>query len=393
MSSVPSSASLAILARLLSFDTTSRESNLALIDWVVDYLAGHGVAAKLTHSDDGSKANLYAAIGDASLPAIILSGHTDVVPVDGQVWQFPTFALTQADGKVYGRGSADMKGFIACVLAQVPQWVALAQSQCWHRSLGIALSYDEEVGCLGVGRLIADLQARQVPVAGCIIGEPTGMRPVIAHKGIAHYRCRVQGRAAHSSLTPQGVNAIEYAARLITHIRKLADTEASFGNRHPLYDVPFTTLQTGLITGGNAANIVPKSCEFVFEVRWLPGDQHERFVSSVRDYAVNLLQEMREVAPEADISFEQLVNCPPFQSEDGGEIREHVAVLCGCQGGDAVAYTTEAGRFHEAGIACVVCGPGSIVQAHRPDEFVELSQLAACEAWLAALQARVIAAV
>lgn len=390
MSAQPAAATLAILERLLSFDTTSRESNLALIDWVVAYLAEHGISATLTHNDDGSKANLYAAIGDAALPAIILSGHTDVVPVDGQLWSYPPFVLSQHDGKVYGRGSADMKGFIACVLAQVPAWVQLAAEQRWQRSLGIALSYDEEVGCLGVGRLIADLQARQVPVAGCIIGEPTNMRPVVAHKGIAHYRCSVQGRAAHSSLTPQGVNAIEYAARLITHIRKLADTEASFGNRHPLYDVPFTTLQTGLINGGNAANIVPKSCEFVFEVRWLPGDQHERFVSSVRDYAANLLQEMRQVAPEADISFQPLVNCPPFQSEDGCEIRQHVAALCACQGGDAVAYTTEAGRFAEAGIACVVCGPGSIVQAHRPDEFVTLAQLAACESWLAALQQRLI---
>lgn len=390
MSTQPSASVLAILQRLLSFDTTSRESNLDLIHWVVGYLAEHGVAATLTHNDDGSKANLYAAIGDAALPAIVLSGHTDVVPVDGQLWQYPAFEMSQADGRVYGRGSADMKGFIACVLAQVPQWVRLAAEQRWQRSIGIALSYDEEVGCLGVGRLIADLQARQVPVAGCIIGEPTSMRPVIAHKGIAHYRCSVQGRAAHSSLTPQGVNAIEYAARLITHIRKLADTEASFGNRHPLYDVPFTTLQTGLISGGNAANIVPKSCEFVFEVRWLPGDHHERFVSSVGDYAASLIQEMRQVAPEADISFEQLVNCPPFQSEEGCEVREHAAALCGCHGGDAVAYTTEAGRFAEAGIACVVCGPGSIVQAHRPDEFVELAQLAACEQWLSALQRRLV---
>ncbi|WP_174874538.1 acetylornithine deacetylase [Vogesella oryzae] len=391
MSAIPSSSTLTILVQLLAFDTTSRESNLALIDWVADYLDGYGIHSTLTFSDDRHKANLYATIGDSSLPAIILSGHTDVVPVDGQTWQYPPFAATKTDDRIYGRGSADMKGFVACVLAMVPAWAALAQTQHWTRSLGIALSYDEEVGCLGVGRLIADLQARQVPVAGCIIGEPTNMRPVIAHKGIAHYRCHVQGRAAHSSLTPQGVNAIEYAARLITHIRKLADTEASFGNRHPLYDVPFTTLQTGLISGGNAANIVPKSCEFVFEVRWLPGDAHERFVSSVRDYASSLQQEMREIAPEAEISFEQLVNCPPFQSEEGGEIREHVAALCGCHGGDAVAYTTEAGRFHEAGIACVVCGPGSIVQAHRPDEFVELDQLAACEAWLSALQARLVA--
>ena len=371
-----------ILSRLLSFDTTSRCSNLALIEWVSAWLAGYGVASTLTFNDDGSKANLFAQLGDTSLPAVVLSGHTDVVPVDGQLWHYPPFEMTVTDGLVYGRGSADMKGFIACVLAAVPRWHQLAAQGGMSRSLGIALSYDEEVGCLGVGRLIDDLQARQVAVAGCIIGEPTQMRPVIAHKGIAHYRCRVRGRAAHSSLTPQGVNAIEYAARLVTHIRKLADAEQSFGTRHPLYDVPFATLQTGLIAGGNAANIVPKDCEFVFEVRWLPGDQHERFVASVQDYARALLAEMQQVAPEADISFEALVNCPPFEYTPDSEIAQHVAALCpGCSR-DAVAYTTEAGRFHVAGIPCVVCGPGAIEQAHRPDEYVSQAQLAACDVWL-----------
>lgn len=386
------SATEAILSRLLSFDTTSRASNLALIEWVKAYLSEHGVSSTLTFNDEGSKANLYAQLGDPALPAVILSGHTDVVPVDGQQWQFSPFDMTLHDDRVYGRGSADMKGFIACVLAAVPRWQALAAQQPMARSVGIALSYDEEVGCLGVGRLIDDLLARQLPVAGCIIGEPTMMRPVIAHKGIAHYRVRLRGRAAHSSLTPQGVNAIEYAAKLITHIRKLADTEQSFGARHPLYDVPFATLQTGLIAGGNAANIVPKDCEFVFEMRWLPGDRHERFVESVKDYAAVLLAEMQQVAPEADISFEPLVNCPPFEYTRDSEITRHVEALCpGCSH-DAVAYTTEAGRFHEAGIPCVVCGPGSIEQAHRPDEFVARSQLAACDHWLDQLFQRLIRA-
>lgn len=386
------SATEVILNRLLSFDTTSRTSNLALIEWVQVYLADLGVASTLTFNDEGSKANLYASLGDASLPAVILSGHTDVVPVDGQNWQFPPFDMTLQDERLYGRGSADMKGFIACVLAAVPRWQALAARQPMARSIGIALSYDEEVGCLGVGRLIDDLLARQVPVAGCIIGEPTMMRPVIAHKGIAHYRVRLRGRAAHSSLTPQGVNAIEYAAKLITHIRKLADAEQSFGTRHPLYDVPFATLQTGLIAGGNAANIVPKDCEFVFEMRWLPGDRHERFVESVKDYAAVLLAEMQQVAPEADISFEPLVNCPPFEYTRDSEITHHVDALCtGCSH-DAVAYTTEAGRFHEAGIPCVVCGPGSIEQAHRPDEFVARSQLMSCDDWLDLLFQRLIRA-
>lgn len=243
-----------LLAELIGFDTTSRNSNLQLIEWVRRYLAGHGLASRLTHSDDGSKANLFCRIGGDDLPLIVLSGHSDVVPVDGQDWSYPPFQLTDGgDGRLYGRGSADMKGFIACVLARVPDFVALAKAGQLRQGIGIALSYDEEVGCLGVGRLIDDLVAQGVTVAGCLIGEPTSMRPVVAHKGIAHYRCRVRGRAAHSSLTPYGVNAIEYAARLITHIRKLADAEASFGHRQPLYDVPFTTMQTGVIRGGVAA--------------------------------------------------------------------------------------------------------------------------------------------
>lgn len=380
----------AILAQLIAFDTTSRESNLALIRWVQGYLAQFGVDSTLTFSDAGDKANLFAVIGDAALPIVVLSGHTDVVPVDGQSWQSDPFVMSERDGRLYGRGSCDMKGFIACVLSLVEEWTRLAAAGQLQRAIGIALSYDEEVGCLGVGRLIADLQRRQLPVEGCIIGEPTMMRPVIAHKGIAHYRCRVLGRAAHSSLTPRGVNAIEYAARLIVHIRKLADAEQSFGMRQALYDVPFTTLQTGVIHGGTAANIVPKDCEFVFECRWLPGDDHQRFVDSVREYAALLSAEMQQVAPEAAISFEPLVNCPPFESDAGSSVRQHVDTLChGCRG-EAVAYTTEAGRFAEAGIAAVVCGPGSIEQAHRPDEFVELGQLALCRDWLLRLTGRLV---
>lgn len=378
----------AILAKLIAFDTTSRVSNLALIQWVADYLQQFGLVSTLTFSDAGDKANLFALIGDAALPVIVLSGHSDVVPVDGQAWSSDPFSLREQDGRLYGRGSCDMKGFIACVLAQVPHWTRLAAAQQLDRAIGIAISYDEEIGCLGVGRLIADLQQQQLDIEGCIIGEPTMMQPVIAHKGIAHYRCRVSGRAAHSSLTPQGVNAIEYAARLVLHIRRLADAEQSFGVQKTLYDVPFATLQTGLIQGGTAANIVPKDCEFVFECRWLPGDSHQRFVDSVRDYAAVLLAEMQSIAPEADIRFEQLVDCPPFESDPQSSVRQHVAALCcGCAN-EAVAYTTEAGRFAEAGIAAVVCGPGSIEQAHRPDEFIDISQLQACSDWLLRLTAR-----
>lgn len=377
-----------ILAKLISFDTTSRFSNLQLIEWVSAYLHSQGVNVTLTHSDEGNKANLFALIGGADMPVVVLSGHTDVVPVDGQVWQTAPFALAERDGRYYGRGTCDMKGFIACVLALVPLWQRLAAEGRLQRAVGIALSYDEEIGCLGVGRLIADVKARGLNVEGCIIGEPTMMRPVIAHKGIAHYRCRVIGRAAHSSLTPQGVNAIEYAAKLILHIRRLAEAEQSFGAQKSLYDVPFNTLQTGLIQGGAAANIVPKDCEFVFECRWLPGDNHQRFVESVTAYAQTLIGEMRQIAPEADIVLEQLVDCPPFESPQDSTVCAHVMSLCGCHDGDAVAYTTEAGRFAEAGIATIVCGPGSIEQAHRPDEFIDGAQLVLCDDWLRRLTQR-----
>ncbi|WP_028534286.1 acetylornithine deacetylase [Paludibacterium yongneupense] len=374
-----------LLERLVAFDTTSRHSNLALIEWVAAYLQRHGVASRFSYNDDRSKANLFARIGPEGRPVLLLSGHSDVVPVDGQVWQSDPFVLSEREGRYYGRGAADMKGFIACVLASVPDWVELARNGLLEQPLGIALSYDEEVGCLGVAGLIDDLKAGGIEVAGCIIGEPTSMVPVVAHKGIAHYRCRVTGRAAHSSLTPRGVNAIEYAARLIAHIRRLADAEAQFGRRHALYDVPFATLQTGMVRGGTAANIVPGECEFVFECRWLPGDRHQRYVDSLRDYAATVLGEMREVAPEADIELEALVDCPPFEADAASRVMALVDTLCGGVEGQGVAYTTEAGRFHEAGIPCVVCGPGAIEQAHRADEYIEGEQIETCCRWLQTL--------
>lgn len=371
-----------LLTRLVAFDTTSRLSNLDLIDWVADYLSGFGIESRLTYNDDKRKANLFARIGPEDQPAVVLSGHTDVVPVDGQAWDTNPFTLTERDGKLYARGSCDMKGFIACALALVPETVALAKAGKLLRPLGLAFSFDEEVGCLGVQTMIADLKASGIPISGCIVGEPTDMKPVIAHKGIAHYQCRVIGREAHSSLTPYGVNAIEYAARLIAHLRLLADTESAFGHRNALYDVPFTTLQTGLIKGGIAANIVPRDCEFVFECRWLPGDNPERFLQLLFDQVATLKTEMREVAPEADIVIEPLVFCPAFEALPDSEVMRAATHLCGCHEGSGVAYSTEAGFFLEAGIPAVVCGPGSIKQAHKPNEFIEISQLYECDAWL-----------
>jgi acetylornithine deacetylase len=373
------------LARLVSFDTTSRHSNLGLIRWVESQLSDWGVASQLTYNEAGTKANLFARIGPPDLPVLLLSGHSDVVPVDGQLWDTPPFALTERDGRYYARGAADMKGFIACVLDCLPEILALADSGKLLQPIALALSYDEEVGCLGVPRLIQDLNRRGIEVAGCIVGEPTEMRPVIAHKGIAHFLCAIRGRSAHSSLTPQGVNAIEYAAKLISHIRKLADTEAQFGRTRPLYDVPHATLQTGTIHGGTVANIVPRDCEFVFECRWLPGDQLDRHLGSIYEYAHILLEEMRAIAPEADIRFEQLVDCQPFETESKSVLMDYIAELSAGMAQQAVAYTTEAGCFSAAGFPCVVIGPGSIEQAHKPNEYIEISQLNACRDWLSRL--------
>lgn len=383
------SSVLEILSTLVAFDTTSRHSNLALIEWVEHYLAHFGIASRLTWSDDQKKANLFACVGPTDKPLLLLSGHTDVVPVDGQKWRTPPFSLHVTHQRAYGRGTSDMKGFIACLLAWVPALVSRAQKGELKQAIGIALSYDEEIGCLGVGRLINDLVAMGVVISGCIVGEPTAMQAIIAHKGIAHYRCRVLGRAAHSSLTPNGVNAIEYASSLIQYIRKLAEVESQAGQRNPVYDVPFSTLQTGMIGGGCAANIIPKECEFVFECRWLPGDSPQRFLSLIEEYAKKLMTEMHTVAPESTIVFEELVKCPPFEAVKNSVVLHYIRERKeGHYPGRGVAYTTEAGHFSAAGIPSVVFGPGSINQAHCPDEYIELAELDACVAWMNWLETR-----
>jgi acetylornithine deacetylase len=376
---------LPFLSALVGFDTTSSRSNLELIAWVEQQLHALGIDSHLSYHPDGSKANLFARVGPDDAPLLILSGHSDVVPVGQQTWQSDPFVLSERDGRFYARGAADMKGFIACVLAWLPQVVEQHARGALQQPVALALSFDEEVGCLGVPHLIRDLIARGEQVGGCIIGEPTEMRPIVAHKGIAHVRCRISGRAAHSSLTPQGVNAIEYAARLIGHIRKLAETEARLGRSDPLYDVPYATLQTGTIQGGTVPNIVPRDCEFVFECRWLPGEKLDHYLLSIYDYAQTLVQEMRQVAPEAQISFEQLVDCQPFEHQPQSALMDYISELCAGQPHQAVAYTTEAGCFAAAGFPCVVVGPGSIEQAHKPDEYIAAEQLEACSDWLTRL--------
>ena len=370
---------LEMIERLLGFDTTSRESNLGLIEWVRDWLKGFGIESRLTYDDAGAKANLFATIQKGSRAGIVLSGHTDVVPVDGQPWDTDPFTAVLRDDRIYGRGACDMKSYIAVALAMTPRFLAADLKAPVH----FALSYDEEVGCLGVRGLLEDLARAGIRPGGCIVGEPTGMQPVIANKGFRSYRCAVRGREMHSALAPHGVNAIEYGARLITHIRGLADRMRESEARDNGFDVPFTTLQTGLIRGGTAPNIVPRECEFHFEMRYLPGANPDALEGEIKNYATRVLEpEMKRVAPEAGFAFFTKSDTPGVNTAETERITALVQALARNRTTAKVAYATEAGLFQRAGIPSIICGPGSIEQAHKPNEFVTLEQVALCESFL-----------
>lgn len=380
--SAASPASLDWVNRLVAMDTTSRVPNLGLIETVRDALAARGIRSDLTYDKREGWANLFATIpahDGATDGGVVLSGHTDVVPVDGQNWDSDPFAPQIRDGRLYGRGTCDMKGFIGSALALVPEMQAARLVKPIH----FALSYDEEIGCAGAPLLIADLKERGLNPSGCIVGEPTSMRPIIAHKGINTYRCCVRGHAAHSSLTPKGLNAIEYAARLICHIRDIADEFRANGPFDELYDVPFTTAQTSLIEGGNAINTVPAECRFSFEFRNLPTLDPDAIFAKIDAYARDtLLPKMRREHPDAAIEISKIAAAPGLDADEQAAITELVRALTADRSQRKVAYGTEAGLFANAGIPSVVCGPGNIEQAHKPNEYVELAQLDACDQFL-----------
>ena len=379
---------LDLLRRLVGFDTTSRNSNLALIAWVRDYLAEHDVESELVPSADGAKANLYATIGPPDRAGIMLSGHTDVVPIDGQDWRTDPFELTERDDLVYGRGTADMKGFIAAVLAMVPAF----QGRTLATPIHLAFSYDEEVGCLGVRRLIDRLADRPVRPAGCIIGEPTEMKVVRAHKGKISYLCEVRGFECHSSLAHTGVNAVEYAAEIIALLRRMAGERRDQGPLDQAYAPPYTTVHTGLVSGGTALNIVPKDCRFEFEWRYLPEDDPAALYQRVRDLAMDVLEpEMRAIHDGAAITITELSDMPGFDTPEDAEITTMVKALAGANDSGKVSFGTEAGLFNDAEIPTIVCGPGNVEQAHKPNEFISRSQLAACDAFLGRLLDRLSA--
>jgi acetylornithine deacetylase len=368
-----------LLAQLVRFDTTSRESNLALIDFVRTYLQGHGVACELVFNEHKNKANLLATIGPADVPGIVLSGHTDGVPVDGQRWSVAPFDLTEKDGKLYGRGTADMKGYIACVLACVPALVRASLRMPVH----IALSYDEEVGCLGVRSLIERFHAQPVKPLLCVIGEPTELKPVLGHKGKLAVRCDVQGAACHSAYAPSGVNAIEYAACLIRELVRLGEELKAPQHLNVAFDPPFSTVQTGVMSGGKALNIVPQQCSFDFEVRSLPTQDPWQVAHQLRLYAEQtLLPAMQAVSAQCAIGFSELSSYPGLATSSQSQAAEWVAQFCGSQDFGTVAFGSEGGLFDQAGIPTVVCGPGSMEQGHKADEFISLQQLEACDRML-----------
>lgn len=370
------------LSRLIAFDTTSRHSNLALIHDCADYLESLGLKPWLSHNADQSKANLFATIAAAdgnTEGGLILSGHTDVVPTDGQAWQSDPYRADIREGRLYGRGSADMKGFIAAVLAAAPAMVQAGLK----RPLHIALSYDEEIGCLGAPVMIAELQKRGLTPEHCIVGEPTSMRMVVAHKGIHTFRCAVHGKAAHSSLTPQGVNAIEYAAKLIVFINELAGRLKARYDTDPDYDVPFSTLSVNTIAGGIAGNIVPQLCEFEFDYRNLPHMSPADITAPIEAHIREVLQpQMQAVDAACRIDMRHGENVPAMPEAEAALLHDLITQLVQDSSRLKVAYATEGGQFQQAGIATVICGPGNIEQAHKADEFVELSQLARCDAFL-----------
>ncbi len=375
-----------MLERLVGFATVSRDSNLALIEWVEAWLDDHGVTHWRIESDDGRKANLLARIGPDVAGGVVLSGHTDVVPVDGQPWSTDPFTLVdKEDGRLYGRGTCDMKGFIACALAEVPRWV----EQEFTRPLWLALSYDEEVGCIGAPRMIERLMADHPRPAAVIVGEPTLMAPVVAHKGATNLRTTVTGRASHSSQVNQGVSAIHVAARLVTRIEDVMAELRAEGRVDEAFNVVHSSLHVGRINGGTAINIMARECTFEWEIRHLPSDRYEELHGRVDAYAAELEAEMRRRAPEASIVTEALnTTVPALADDNNAEVLALCRDLLGEAPAGAVAYATEAGQFQREGLPTVICGPGSIAQAHQPDEYLEHEQLAAGARFMAALGER-----
>ncbi len=358
-----------MLERLIAFPTVSRDSNLDLIDFVQDYLDGYGVRSQALYNDDDTKANLYATIGPPVEGGVVLSGHTDVVPVDGQDWHSNPFRLSERDGRLYGRGACDMKGFLAIALALVPDMTTL------KRPIHLALSYDEEVGCQGAPAMIAQMAQHLPHCEAVIVGEPTMMDVVTAHKGIMALNTTVTGREAHSSQTHRGVSAVMTAARLITFLDDLAQARQAEPPREG-FEPGYTTIHVGTVRGGTAVNIISRHCGFMWDVRNVPDDDPREILARFEAYCRDEVEPaMRAVASGVGIDNRIIAHAPALEHRPDSPATRLALELTGQAETHKVPYAAEAGQFQEAGFATVICGPGSIDQAHQPDEFLSLEQL------------------
>jgi acetylornithine deacetylase len=377
----PSPEALQWAQRLVRIDTRSSQSNLALIETIADHLRSLQVPLRLTWDDERRKANLFATLGAGKPGGIVLSGHTDTVPWDGQDWHGDPLAGEVRDGRLYARGSADMKGWIGTVVAQTQAWLEADLPYALH----YAFSYDEEVGGFGAMALLADLRDAGIAPRICLVGEPTNMVPALAHKGVHRWRCCVRGKAAHSSLTPHSVNAVEAAARVVARISGIAAELRETEPRQAGFDVPYTTAAVCVFEGGIADNVVPESARFHYEFRDLPGADVAALQAKVMAYAESLTPAMQAVEPCAGFAFETLCDMPAFRADADEPAARLAARLAATRETTLVAFGTEAGLFQRAGMSTVVCGPGSIGQAHQADEYVSLDQLARCESFLRGL--------
>ncbi|RWE78713.1 acetylornithine deacetylase [Mesorhizobium sp.] len=377
--------SIDILERLIAFPTVSRESNLDLVSYVADLLETSGIASQLIHSADGHKANLFAIIGPSDRPGIMLSGHTDVVPIDGQNWTLPPFSMTERDGKLYGRGAADMKGFVASALAACLK----AARMPLRTPLHLALSYDEEVGCLGVRDLIEMLSAAPQRPLLCIVGEPTNMQVATGHKGKLAALAVCRGREGHSALAPLALNAIHLGCDFVRALRDEQERLARDGVRDGDYDIPYTTVHVGKINAGVALNIVPNLCEVDFEIRNVAADGAMGILDRLRSAAARIAAEAASIAPEAAIDIEITNTYPGLDTPAASEAVAFVKSLTGANDTMKVAFGTEGGLFsRDLGTPSVVCGPGSMAQGHKPDEYVSVEQLRRCDEMLEQLLSR-----
>jgi len=378
----------AILADLIAFPTVSRDPNRALIDYCADRLDQAGVVCQIIEDQTGGKANLYATIGPEDQSGVMLSGHTDVVPVDGQDWTKPPFQAVEDQGRIYGRGTADMKGFVASALAAGLEAAKMPLKTPLH----LAFSYDEEIGCVGVRSMIEMLDQAPVKPLMCIVGEPTHMAIATGHKGKTAIEANCIGAEAHSALAPQAVNAIHLACDLIAEIRKLQDDIAAHGTRDDAYEIPYTTLHAGIIHAGVALNIVPNHAQVKFEIRNLAEDDPDQILARLKEAIAPIIAVAQAKAPQADIAFDITNTYPGLETDLNAEVVDLVSSLTGSNARIKVAFGTEGGLFaRDLGIPTVVCGPGSMDQGHRPDEYVSLEQLAACDTMLAALNQRLVA--